>query len=361
MRSVSFLLLSCTLLFTVSSNAFDFRIGLANIYFFGALFEDNVKEPVFGNKLKEPVERLAEIESDRMNLEYLSRYFQYLDSDVLAICEAPKDPKLLEQFSKDYLNDEYLVIHSSPVVKSRKYYFNQQVAAFVKKDMFLVRRYESLKTEDVTTSNQMYPFPGSITGMMEDKKTRVYWSRFPIEFDLALKSDPDHWYKFIVTYPKSKFARGEKQSLKARFQNYMQQKMIRNRVEEVASDFEDIIVLGDMNDDSGLDSYEEKLGKDSIKALYQGEDDPILVNPIRFRSGEGTYIYKGNPSVLDYIFVSRGMLEGKGKLSYFPKTFEHFHFFKTMVRNTKRNRPDRLKNRELFLSDHAPLTLEVSH
>ena len=63
--------------------------------------------------------------------------------------------------------------------------------------------------------------------------------------------------------------------------------------------------------------------------------------------------------MIDYILASKGLLKGKGLVE--PKFFEHYHFFKTMVRNKRKARPDRMKNRELFLSDHAPLTLDVVH
>jgi endonuclease/exonuclease/phosphatase family metal-dependent hydrolase len=140
-------------------------------------------------------------------------------------------------------------------------------------------------------------------------------------------------------------------------QNYVQQSMIRTRIEAVSEEFEDIFVLGDMNDIPGMDEPEKELGFDSISALYKGEKDPILWNPVRYYPGEGTFIYKGEAGVLDYIFVSKGLKKGKGVV--YEKYSEHFHFFKTMILHNKDPRPDRMKNMELFLSDHAPVTIEV--
>ncbi len=64
--------------------ATQFRIGLANVFFMSALFENNIKKPLF-NALKEPPSRIQEMESDSMNLEYLARYFNYLNADILVL------------------------------------------------------------------------------------------------------------------------------------------------------------------------------------------------------------------------------------------------------------------------------------
>ena len=284
---------------------------------------------------------------------------RYLDADVLVLCEAPSNLAHLRDFVGTYLNSEYEIIHNSVVVKDKKYYYEQQIAALVRKDLFIIRRYEALDENSITTLNQMYPYPSSSSLELEGKVMRVYWSRFPIEFDLALKSDPEHWYKVIATYPKSKASKGHSDAIRARWKNFEQQRVIRSRIESVHETFEDILILGDMNDSEGMDPVEKELGIDSIKALFQGEDDPILWNPIKFSRGEGTYIYKGIPEVIDYIFLTHGLKSGKGWAS--EKNYEHFHFFKTMVRQTLPSKPDRLEKRGLFLSDHAPVTLDIYH
>lgn len=352
-------ILSVALLYMMilSSHASQFRIGLANIYFMSALFENNIENPLF-EPLSPAPSRMQEVEYDGMNLEYLARYFRYLDADVLVLCEAPSDPQFLNTFIQNHLNDEYELIHNSPVVKNRKYYFNQQIAALVRKNIFNIVRYEALNDSQVTTDNLKYPYPESRKVDFMDETTTIYWSRFPIEFDLELKAQRGHWYKFIVTYPKAKIGKGENNKLKARLQNAVQQRMIRERIEVISANFEDYFVLGDMNDMPGMDSYEKRLGMDGMGTLMP-EGDSLLFNPIKFKPEEGTYIYKNEPQVIDYILASQGLLKGKGRVE--PKYFEHFHFFKTMVRNRKKARPDRMQNRELFLSDHAPLTLDVIH
>ena len=353
------IIMFCCVLFgaVILTPATQFKIGLANVFFMSSLFEDNVEKPLF-NALKKPPSRMQELEADRMNLEYLARYFKYLNADVLVLCEAPSDTSFLIQFVDKNLDSAFVVVHNSNVVTNKKYYFNQQVAALVKKDLFNIRRYEALSDDQVTSMNKRYPYPDSRMAVLKGKPTKIYWSRFPIEFDLELKSDPGHFYKFIVTYPKAKIGKGKSKKLKARLQNVVQQQMVRERVETIAKDFEDYFVLGDMNDMPGMDSYEEQLGLDGFGTLMP-EGDSLLFNPISFREGEGTYIYKNQPQVIDYILASKGLLKGKGRVQ--SKFYEHFHFFKAMVRNKRRARPDRMRNRELFLSDHAPLTLDVLH
>lgn len=351
------LILSLMLTMVANLHADGFRVGLANVFFMAALMENNLEKPLFG-KLKFPPSRMQEVEADGMNLEYLGRYFRYLDCDVLVICEAPNDPDQIKLFVDRFLGGEFEVVHNSPVVKNRKYYYNQQIAVLVKKSKFNIRRYEALSDKDVTESNRRYAFPSKRVVNFDGENLSVYWSRFPIEFDLSLKSDPSHWYKFIATYPKSKHSKGKKSAIKARRQNFVQQTMVRERVEAVSKQFEDIFVLGDMNDSIGLDPVEAGLNTDSMRALLK-ENDPILFNSISFKPGEGTYIYKGKPGVIDYILTSHGLKSGKGRIK--NKVFEHFHFFKTMIRNVKRPRPDRMQHRELFLSDHAPVTMDVEH
>ena len=345
-------------LFISASSANGFRVGLVNIYFFAALFEDNLKNPLF-KPLKKPPSTTEEKETDRLSLEYLARYVRYLDADVLGICEAPSRVEDLEAFVKQYLKDQYRVVHNSPVIKNRKFYFNQQVAFLVRRDRFHLRRYEALPGERIRQLRQKYPYPEKEVYTLDGKNLDVWWSRFPIEMDLALKADPGHWYKFILTYPKSKFARGKQAKREARIKNYVQQRIVRRRLEEISSDFEDVFIMGDMNDDLGMGPVEKTLGIDSIQGLYYGDKDPLLWNPLSFAEGEGTYIYKGHPEIIDYIFLSHGLQKGKGRVR--PTDYQHFHFYKTMVRQTRSSRPDRLRNRELFLSDHAPLTLDVIH
>ena len=352
------IMICCVLFGSVSIlSATQFRIGLANVFFMSALFENNIENPLF-NRLEEPPSRMQEIEFDGMSVEYLARYFRYLNADVLVLCEAPSNPAFIRQFINQYLGGNYDLVHNSNVVRNKKYYYNQQVAALVRKDLFNIRRYEALSDDQITSVNKRYPYPESKTASLKGKSTKIYWSRFPIEFDLELKSDPGHFYKFIVTYPKAKIGKGKFKKLKARLQNVIQQKMIRERIEAIANDFEDYFVLGDMNDMPGLDSYEQELGQDGFGTLMPA-DDNLLFNPISFRKGEGTYIYKNQPQVIDYILASKGLLKGKGQVK--PKVFEHYHFFQTMIRNKRRARPDRMLNRELFLSDHAPLTIDVVH
>ncbi|PCJ18716.1 MAG: hypothetical protein COB02_09780 [Candidatus Cloacimonadota bacterium] len=335
-----------------------FKVGLANIYFSAALFENNIEKPLF-KKMETPPKRELEIEFDRLSAQYLARYIKYLDSDVLVICESPNDPKIVEKFISEYLDDRYLVVHNAPVVKNKKYYYNQQVMALVDRSKFNVRKYEALNKKDITKNNLLYPFPPNKTIDYNGKPTKFWWSRFPIEFDVSLKSDPSHWYKFIATYPKSKFARSDKQALKARMQNNVHQMMLRERVEVVSKDFEDIFILGDMNDSMGMDEKEKKLGIDSLSTLYHGKNDSILWDSVSYKDKEGTYVYKGEAQVIDFIFTSHGLKKGKGRVK--PSTNNFFHFFNTMIKHNLRPRPDRLENRELFLSDHAPVVIEVKH
>ena len=344
-----------------------FRVGLANIYFFANLIENNVKNPPFKKPHKNPPDEQIEKEFDRLSLEYLSRYIRYLDADVLILCEAPSDLSQLEEFVSTYLDSDFDVIHNSPVVRDKTYYYDQQIAALVRKNLFKIRRYEALSQDSVEDLNQLYPYPSSSSVQipssssvqMAGETMTVYWSRFPIEFDLALKTDSEHWYKIIATYPKSKASKGKLDAVKARLKNFEQQRLIRSRIESVSQSFEDIIILGDMNDSLGMDPVEKELGIDSLMALFKGDQDPILWNPIKFPQGEGTYIYKNNPEVIDFIFLTHGLKLGKGWTS--EKQYEYFHFFKTMVRQKLPAKPDRLEHRELFISDHAPVTIDINH
>jgi hypothetical protein len=346
------------LLFCASVCADSFRVGLANIYFMDRIFRSDIEEANF-KPLKEPVTKEIEGEFDSMNRQYLARYINYLAADVLVICEAPPEKETLENFVREYLDDRYVVLHNSAVVVDKRYYFEHQLAVLVDKDKFVIRRYEELEEGKATEENQFYPYPSFTQAEFQGEVKNFYWSRFPIEFDLALKSDLTHWYKFIATYPKSKYSSKPELNLKARMQNYMQQKMVRDRLEEVFEQFEDIFVLGDMNDSVGLDEYEQQLGFDGLGALYKGDADDILWDPVLYRKGEGTYIYRDEASVIDYIFVSHGLKKGRGVVR--TRVNNHFHFYQTMVRDFKYTRSDRLSTRELFLSDHAPVTVDVKH
>lgn len=345
-------------LFVSLSNADSFRVGLANIYFMDRLFKNDLEDKNF----EQPIPAInldIEREFDRMNRQYLARYINYLAADVLVICEAPPQKETVEQFVRDYLDDRYVVLHNSAVVEDKRHYFEHQLAVLINRDKFIIRRYEKLDATKANENNRLYPYPSHTQEEFQGKQMSFYWSRFPIEFDLALRSDLTHWYKFIATYPKSKYSPNPEKNLMARMQNYAQQKMVRQRLEKVALTFEDIFVLGDMNDSVGLDEYEQQLGVDGVGTLYQGADDPILWNPVLYRKGEGTYIFEGRVSVIDYIFVSHGLKKGPGIVK--SQVSPYFHFYRTMVQDSGVIRPDRLALRELFLSDHAPVTIDVHH
>jgi hypothetical protein len=108
-----------------------------------------------------------------------------------------------------------------------------------------------------------------------------------------------------------------------------------------------------------MDDKERQLGLDSLSTLYKGAKDPILWDSVSYDDNEGTYVYKGEAQVIDFIFTSHGLKKGKGIVK--PSKNNFFHFFNTMIKHNHRPRPDRLKNRELFLSDHAPVVIEVIH
>ncbi|MBW7876525.1 MAG: endonuclease/exonuclease/phosphatase family protein [Candidatus Cloacimonetes bacterium] len=336
-----------------------FRVGLANIYFMSALFDNNLNAPIFNERVKNPPTEEIEAEFDRLSRQMLTRYLKFLQSDILVLCEVDSRPEMLEKYVSEDLDNRYTVIHNSPVVKDKKFYNTQQIAALVDKSKFLIRRYEAHLDSEVTPMNGRYPFPDYKTVMVDGKEKNIWWSRFPIEFDVALKSDPTHWYKVIGTYPKSKFARSPEAARMARISNRVQQEMIRERVEAVASEFEDIIVLGDMNDSLGMDEVEKELNQDALSVLYQGKHDPILWNPVAYLPGQGTYIYQGVPETIDFIFVSHGLKSGKGTTR--PKVWEYDSVFRFFLRETKRSNPDRLENRELFVSDHGPVTIDIRH
>ncbi len=333
-----------------------FKVGVANIYFMAALFENNVEKPIF-QKPENPPSKEIEAEFDRLSREFLARYIRYLDMDVLVICEAPSEPAVMQKFSDEYLDGRYTVIHNFPVVKNKKYYFNQQVAAFVDKEKFQIRRYEALSSEKASEGNRLYPFYPYKEIEYKGEKKKIFWSRFPIEFDLELKARPGHWYKFIAAYPKSKFARGHEQALFARVQNRTHQEMIRDRVEKAALDFEDIFVLGDLNDSIGMDPVEEELGTDSIASLYQGSQDPLLWNSVIFPPGQGSFLYKGEPETIDFILTSRGLMKSPGVVK--PSVWQYDAVFRMFVKEREESTPDRLNHRELFISDHGPVTVEV--
>ncbi len=337
----------------------SFRVGLANIYFMSALFENNLKNPIFNEKVKNPPSEEVEAEFDRLSQQMLARYLRFLQSDILVLCEVDSRPAVVEKFVQTHLDDRYAVVHNSPVVEDKKYYTTQQVAALIDKSRFLIRRYEALSDKEVTEENRRYPFPGFKKIMLDGKEKNIYWSRFPTEFDVALKTDPTHWYKVIATYPKSKFARNPEAAKMARITNRVQQEMIRERVEAVASEYEDIIVLGDMNDSAGMDEVEKELNQDALSVLYQGKKDPILWNPVSYLPNQGTYIYQGVPETIDFIFVSHGLKSGKGITK--PKVWEYDSVFRFFLREIKRPNPDRLENRELFVSDHGPVTIDIRH
>ncbi|NTW11542.1 MAG: endonuclease/exonuclease/phosphatase family protein, partial [Chlorobiaceae bacterium] len=122
---------------------------------------------------------------------------------------------------------------------------------------------------------------------------------------------------------------------------------------------EDIIVMGDFNDEPGNRSVKEGLRSsfDARKVRENGKQ--LLFNCWSGSEKKGSYWFRNNWQKIDQIMLSAGMFEPEG-LAYPSNGFRCFSFFRMLDPSDGKPWPTYEKGRYVGgYSDHLPLLLKT--
>ena len=189
------------------------------------------------------------------------------------------------------------------------------------------------------------------------------FERIPLE-GLFKVSDVEFMVILVMTKSKGVFSVNDlimhqHLALANRKRQLAQAKKIRQRVDVLMDEYPErpIIVMGDFNDDPGMDSYERLLGSSSIETIMGSVYSPgrILHNALWHLKEKGTPVWtteypdlivhnlKNHRGWLDHIFLSPNLLDEQAALHYVSESGEVFPKSKVTVR----------------ASDHLPIYCEL--
>jgi endonuclease/exonuclease/phosphatase family metal-dependent hydrolase len=137
---------------------------------------------------------------------------------------------------------------------------------------------------------------------------------------------------------------------------------LRQRIDQLLSEGDDVIVLGDFNDGPGLDEYEKLFGRSSVEIVLGEGDQPRLFDPHarmvlgqRIAAAPTTARFQIPPdgqylsALLDYIMISE-------RLQNLSPKWHIWHPFE----DPGCYRDDALREALLTASDHFPVTLDIN-
>ena len=261
---------------------------------------------------------------------HISRVVASVAPHLLGVCEADHRPEAQDAFAGACLGDQYrrvLVGDPGPrrdaPGKSLAMYYREPL-----RDPQLNYAFEKRFFRDVDQD-----------GINE----QIHWSRVPMEVDFRVGAG-ECSLKVILVHGKSKglggiqFFEVEKAARANRKKLMGQALELRGRLDRVFSRSPDlpVVVMGDFNDDPGLDIYESQLGRSFVETVMGSVFDPrrIFHNPlahlmtwepedndsrrVKYKPGQSLFTMKFRDPILnqddphrawiDHLLFSRGMM-----------------------------------------------------
>jgi len=262
----------------------------------------------------------------RKKAEAASTLIKSVNPDILGICEASNKLKDHETF----LSENGLDSLGYNILKSEINRGKQDLVLYYK---------EPFEPISVDTVPEFYdPWLEDI----DDDNIKEYceFERIPLEVVFRVKGT-DIEFMIILVLAKSKgvfsvvdFYEHQKLALANRKRLYAQSKKIRNRLDELLDSEKKIpvILMGDMNDEPGLDPLEKHIGASSVETLMGSvfEPDKIFHNTLWHMENTPkkkdlwtaefpdpiVANYRPRRVWLDHIFVSPDMLRSENKFRY---------------------------------------------
>ena len=218
--------------------------------------------------------------NEKLDTKYknLAKVFNYMNKgkgpDILAVQEVEHE-YLLKELISNYLNDnKYKIVYAeSPDNRGidNGIIFNSELFEFIEMDTLRVNLESGYPTRFILYANLKHIYGNSV---------HIFSNHWPSRRGGLEKSEPNRKMAASV------------------LKDFIQMKNLQN---------ENIVIMGDFNDDPNNKSVFEVLGAKDYKCVYNDESVPQFVNTAfkEFEKGIGTYLYRGNWNMLDQIIISK--------------------------------------------------------
>jgi predicted extracellular nuclease len=217
-------------------------------------------------------------------LEKLSEVIQSINGnqlpDVLGVCEVENKNVLNDLIAQKVFHKSYAVVHEDS--KDER---GADVGLIYNSDMLDLIEYQSFDVE--------------LSKNSRDETRSILWVKFKSHFTLDT-------YQFIVCHFPSR-----REGLKKSEQNRIDAAKRCREVIEMKCNLqtENLIVLGDFNDQPGNVSMKQYIGAVELNGSNTGDLYNLMIG--FEEKSQGTYYYKGHWNVLDQILISSALKDGK--------------------------------------------------
>ncbi|MFN3293555.1 MAG: endonuclease/exonuclease/phosphatase family protein [Gemmobacter sp.] len=334
------------------------RLATWNVEWFTALFDDD------NRPIEDDTPSARYNVSKRAQLLGIGRVLAALDADAVLIVEAPDEGRrrstveALEGFA------DACGLRTRRATIGFASHTEQEIALLYDPDAMMVRH-------DPQGSASVPRFDGTMEVSLGNGagSERAQFSKPPLE--LAVTPATGAPFRLIGVHAKSKAPHGARSAeqvhqitLENRRKQLAQCQWLRLRVEDHLRRGDRLVVLGDLNDGPGLDSFEGPFGRSGVEVVMGLDGDPALRlcdphaiaalrHPLSGGHSTARFYHAGErrffPALLDYVLVSPD-LAAQGPRWRIWHPFDDPECWST---------PD-LRQALLDASDHFPVTLDFT-
>lgn len=256
------------------------RIATYNVEWFNALFSDD------GQMLSDDQWSARHDVTRAAQIEALGIVFTALDADAIMVIEAPdtNGKRRTETALENFAN--FFELRTCKALTGFANETQQEIALLY--DPSLLTAHHDPK--GAQTGKQGRPDAPRFDGVfrmdldIDAKPETVRFSKPPLEVDIRTQSGVA--LRLIGVHVKSKAPHGARNreevmrlSIENRRKQLAQCIWLRGRVQEHLDANESVLVLGDLNDGPGLDSYEKLFGRSGVEIVLGENGDTALYDP----------------------------------------------------------------------------------
>lgn len=297
------------------------RLATYNIEWFNALFDKQ------NQLLCDDEESARYATTRRQQADALGHVFGSVDADAVMIIEAPDTSgkrstiKALEGFAQAY------ELRTSTAVMGFANDTRQEIALLYDPDVLQARHAPMPGNHSIPRFDGVFEIDLDI----DARKDRVSFSKPPLELEITTASG--HVLRMIGVHLKSKAPHGARTpedvariAIANRRKQLAQAIWLRERVDQILAEDLPLILLGDLNDGPGIDSFEDLFGRSSVEIVMGADTDKPLYDPHAARALAHRFGLVPTTSrfwikeqrrylqaLLDYIMVSADLRVGEPK------------------------------------------------
>lgn len=250
------------------------RIATYNVEWFTNLFDDE------GRLLRDSGWSGRRDVTRAEQIEALGRVFSAMDADAVMVIEAPDTSRkrdgiaALEGFAKTF------GLRTTRALTGFQNDTQQEIALLYDPDALTPRHDPHGEDAGPEGSRDAPRFDGifRLDLDIDASDEAIRWSKPPLE--LAVETSSGTALRLIGVHAKSKAPHGARNtadamriSIENRRKQLAQCLWLRQRVDQILGDGDDLIVLGDFNDGPGLDEYEKLFGQSGVEIVLGAPND----------------------------------------------------------------------------------------